>query len=180
MEDSPISAPRVELDFIAPVRRTPWAGMTMLAVSVAVAAAVGLQHRKSSIELERLQTASGLVRGPAKTPSAPLPKGRLDEQTKAAEAVVRELTVPWGPLVRALESSATKDVVLLQLQPDAQQRVLKLTAEARSREAMFEYVRRLAAAGPIAEAHIVSHQVQKDDPQRPIQFALQATLKATP
>ena len=35
---------------------------------------------------------------------------------------------------------------MLQLQPDAEQRVLQLTAEARSREAMFEYLRRLAAA----------------------------------
>lgn len=152
----------------------------MLLLSLAVAGAVGLQYRKVGIELARLQAATGLAVVPARGAVATVPKGRLDEQTKAAEAVVRELTVPWGPLVQALERSATRDVVLLQLQPDAQLRVLKLTAEARSREAMFDYVRRLAAAGPIAEAHIVSHQVQRDDPRRPIQFALQATLKASP
>jgi hypothetical protein len=157
----------------------PWAGVAVLAFSLAFAGALGVHYRKASIELARLQEASGLASAAARAPAVAVPKGKLDEQTRAAEAVVRELTVPWGPLVQALERSANRDVALLQLQPDAQSRVLKLTAEARNREAMFDYVRRLAAAGPIAEAHIVSHQVQKNDPQRPIQFALQATLRAS-
>jgi Tfp pilus assembly protein PilN len=106
-----------------------------------------------------------------------LPKERLEEQTKRAEAVVRELTLPWGALLRTLEEAAMRDVAILQLQPDAQQRLLKLTAEARSQKAMFEYLRRLAAAKTLGEAHLVSHQVQHDDPQRPIQFSVQATLK---
>jgi len=131
------------------------------------------------MELARIETTSGLF-GAERRPATPLPKAKLDEQTRSAEAVVRELTLPWGSLIRALERSASRDVVLLQLQPDAQQRVLKLTAEAKNREAMFDYVRRLIASGAVAEAHIVNHQVQRDDPQRPIQFALQATLKAMP
>ncbi len=35
-----------------------------------------------------------------------------------------------------------RDVAILQLQPDAQQRAAALVAEARQREAMFEYLRR--------------------------------------
>jgi Tfp pilus assembly protein PilN len=106
-----------------------------------------------------------------------LPKERLEAETKSAEAVVRELTLPWAGLIRSLEEAAMRDVAILQLQPDAHQRVLKLTAEARSQEAMFQYLRRLAAAKSLGEAHLVSHQVQRDDPQRPIQFSVQATLR---
>jgi Tfp pilus assembly protein PilN len=58
--------------------------------------------------------------------------------------------------------------------------VLRLTAETRYREAMFDFVRRLASAQGLADVHLVSHQVQREDPQRPIQFAVQATLRATP
>ena len=175
----PISAPRIQLDFIAPARRTPWAGLAVLIIALAVATVFFMQYRDTRMQLAELEATSGLI-GLERRPATPIPKGRLDEQTKSAEAVVRELTLPWGSLIRALERSTTRDVVLLQLQPDAQQRVLKLTAEAKNREAMFDYVRRLTASGAIAEAHIVSHQVQREDPQRPIQFALQATLKATP
>ena len=58
--------------------------------------------------------------------------------------------------------------------------MLRLTAEARNREAMFEYLRRLAQARGLAEVHLVSHQVQRDDPQRPIQFTVQAASEELP
>ena len=80
-------------------------------------------------------------------------------------------------LIAALEKASTKDTALLQLQPDADQRRLRLTAEARNREAMFAYVQRLERSPALAEVHLISHQVQAEDPQHPIQFSLQATLK---
>jgi len=94
--------------------------------------------------------------------------------------VVRQLALPWGTLVLAIEQAATRDVALLQLQPDADSRLVKLTAEARNREAMFDYVRRLGAAPGLGEVHVVSHQVQRDDPRRPVQFSVQASMKAAP
>jgi hypothetical protein len=106
-----------------------------------------------------------------------VPKERLDEQAKSAEAVVRQLTLPWAGLIGAIEQAATKDVAILQLQPDAEQRLLRVTAEARHRDAMFEYLRRLGAAQELANVVLVSHQVQRDDPQQPIQFSVQASLK---
>jgi len=72
---------------------------------------------------------------------------------------------------------ATRDVAILQLQPDAEQRVLRLTAEARNRDAMFEYLKRLAAARELTNVVLVSHQVQREEPQQPIQFSVQASLK---
>ncbi len=171
-----IPARRVHLDYIVPARRTRWPGILLLALSLALAGWLAQSYREAQLELARLETAAGLV-APQRGPVRALPKERLDEQTKAAEAVVRELTLPWGPLLRTLEEAATRDVALLQLQPDAHQRVLKLTAEARSDEAMFRYLRRLAGAKALGEAHLVSHRVQRDDPQRPVQFSVQATLK---
>jgi Tfp pilus assembly protein PilN len=56
--------------------------------------------------------------------------------------------------------------------------MLKLTAEARSREAMLEYVRRIAQTKGLSNVYIVSHQVQTEDPSRPIQFSVQASLGA--
>jgi Tfp pilus assembly protein PilN len=92
--------------------------------------------------------------------------------------VVRELALPWASLVQAIEQASTRQVALLQLQPDAEKRIVKLTAEARSREAMFDYMRRLGAANGLADVHIVSHQVQREDPQHPIQFSVQASFRS--
>jgi hypothetical protein len=161
---------------MVPARRRAWPGLLLLAVALALAGELVLRYRDVQLDLARLDAAAGLL-SPERRPARALPKERLDEETKSAEAVVRELTLPWGSLIRTLEEAATREVAILQLQPDAHQRVLKLTAEARNREAMFEYVRRLGAATTLDAPHLVSHQVQRDDPQRPIQFSVQATMK---
>ena len=167
---------RVELDYVAPVRRPAWPGLLLLAVALAVSALVLERYRDVRQELARYEAQVGLVLPGARTTRA-LPKERLDEQAKSAEAVVRQLTLPWGSLIGAIEQAATRDVAILQLQPDAEQRVLRLTAEARNRDAMFEYLKRLGGARELSNVVLVSHQVQRDDPQQPIQFSVQALLK---
>jgi Tfp pilus assembly protein PilN len=168
---------RLELDFIAPPRRRAWPGILLLAASLVGAGALGLHYRNIELELKRLETAGSLVSA-ERRPLRVLPKERLDEAVKDAEAVVRQLTLPWGSLAESVESAATKDVALLQLQPDAQQRLLHLTAEARHQEAMLEYLRRLAATRVLTDVHVVSHQVQLENPQHPIQFAVQASFRS--
>jgi len=165
----------LELDYIARRRWTRWPGVVVLAVSLAVAAGLLTRYREAQLELERLQTVAGMA-GPPR-PALKVVGERLDEEVRYAEGVVRSLTLPWAALVRTIEQAATRNVALLQLQPEAETRLVKLTAEARTREAMFDYVRRLGAAKGVSDVHLISHQVQRDDPQRPVQFSVQAVLK---
>ncbi len=170
---------RVNLDYVAAARRPPWLGVALLAIALAVAGGLLLEYRGAQSELARIEAAAGLV-GPARQSAPRLSRERLDEEVRDAERVVRQLALPWGTLVLAIEQAATRDVALLQLQPDADSRLVKLTAEARNREAMFDYVRRLGAAQGLGDVHVVSHQVQRDDPRRPVQFSVQASMKAAP
>ena len=169
----------LQLDYVAPVRRRPWLGVMVLAASLGMAGELWLLHRDAQLELERLQVTGGLVSA-ERRPARAAPKERLEEEVRGAEAVVRQLTLPWASLIRTVERAATRDVAILQLQPDAESRLLRLTAEARNRDAMFEYVRRLGAAKDLADVHVVSHQVQRDEPQRPVQFSVQASLRSSP
>jgi hypothetical protein len=169
----------LELDYIAPRRRPIWLGALVLGVALGAAAVLLLQYRDTQLELARLEAEAGLLGG-ERRPVRAISKERLEEEVKAAEVVVRSLTLPWAALVETLERAATRDVALLQLQPDAQNRVLRLTLEAKSRQAMFDYARRLGGSGLLADAHILSHQVLVDNPQRPIQFSVQAVLRDPP
>jgi hypothetical protein len=168
---------RLELDYIATARRPVWPGLVVLALSLALAMHLVIRYRDARLELAGLQAAASLV-GPERRPARAVPKERLDEEAKSAEAVVRQLTVPWGSLIQALEQAASRDVAVLQLQPDAENRVVRLGAQARNAEAMFAYLRRLGAAKGLADVHMLSHQLQREDPQRPVQFSVQASLKA--
>jgi hypothetical protein len=77
----------------------------------------------------------------------------------------------------AVVAAATGEVALLQMQPEAQQRTLRLTAEAKNRESMLRYVRRLGETRVLSGVHLVNHQVQIEDPSRPIQFGVQAAFR---
>lgn len=167
---------RLELDYLAPPRRAAWPGVLVLAASLALGAYLFERYRDAREALAGLEAQTGLL-SPERRPVRALPRERLEAEAKAAEAVVRQLTVPWASLIATLEQASSREVALLQLQPEAEQRRLRLTAEARDREAMFAYVARLEKAPALAEVHLVSHQVQNENPQRPIQFALQAVLR---
>lgn len=166
----------LDLDYVARRRRPAWLGLALLAGSLALAGELALRYRDVQLEHARLEAQSALA-PPERRAPASLPRERLDEEAKSAEAVVRQLTLPWGALIRTIEQAATRDVAILQLQPDAESRTLRITAEARHREAMFDYLRRLAGGGSLAQVHIVSHQVRREDPRRPIQFSVQASLR---
>jgi len=171
--------PRLQVDYVVRPRRPRWLGYALLAVALAIAGELVIRHRAVQLGLERAQTTKGLLADTRRV-APPIPKARLDEQAKIAEAVVRQLALPWALLIHTLEEAAVKEVAILQLQPEAQQQLLKITAEARNTDAMLEYLRRLAATKALSAVHLLSHQVQTDDPQRPIQFSVQARFKAAP
>lgn len=168
----------LELDFVAAPRRARLVGLLVMVAAVGVAGALLHKSQSAQQRLQQLQAAENLL-GSARAPRA-VPRERLDEQLKSAQATVRQLALPWAELIDALERSAMREVSLLHIQPDAQQRLLRLTAEARNEGQMLEYLRRVGAAGRFSEVHLVSHQLREDDPLRPVQFSLQATFRAGP
>jgi len=143
----------LQLDLVAPPRRSRWLGYLVLAGSLLVANEMFMRMREAQDQVARLDAVQGLL-GEAR-PTRALSRERLEEQMKEAQAV-------------------------LQVQPDAQQRLLRVTAEAKGEDIMFRYLRRLAAAEGFSDVHLVSHQVREDDPRRPLQFALQVSFRSPP
>lgn len=171
--------PALQIDYVVSPRRAAWRGYLLFVLALAVAGHLMLRYQTVQRELESVQTAKELL-GVERKAAPPIPKARLDEQMKNAELVVRQLALPWAELIQTLERAATQDVAILQLQPDAQQRILKITAEARSNDAILEYLRRLTAAESLSEVYLAGHQVRTEEPQQPIQFSVQARFRAAP
>ena len=168
---------RLELDYVAAPRRPQALGIGLLAVSLVVCVALLERHRSVKLEVARLEAAEALL--PAERKPAVARKG-VDAELKNAEAVLRQLALPWKDMVGAVEGAARPEISLLSMQPDAQQRQLRLTAEAPGEKAMLAYLERLAASPALADVYIASHQVMLEDPRRPIQFTVQARLKGLP
>ena len=167
---------RLQLDFIAPARRNRVFGFSLLALSIVLAGFLVLEYQKAQQRLHQIEAREALLN--AARPARVVPRERLDEQMKSAQATVRQLALPWPQLIDSLERAAVKEVAVLHIQPDAQSRVVRVTASAAQERAMLEYLRRLGVG--FSDVHLVSHQIREDEPQRPIQFAVQARFRDSP
>jgi Tfp pilus assembly protein PilN len=172
-----MSAHRIELDYVAAPRRAWWIGVLVLVIGLAVAGDIVWRYRDARNQLAALDAAQGLL-NVDRRPQRAVPKERLDEEAKIIDAAVRQLTLPWAQMIQAVEAASSSEVTVLQLQPETQQRSLRLTAEAKNREAMLRYVRRLGETRVLSGVHLVNHHVQTEDPSRPIQFGVQAAFRS--
>jgi Tfp pilus assembly protein PilN len=167
---------RVELDYVAVPSAPRWVGVSVLILALAVAGSLMYRHRDAQHQLAALDEAQGLLNSDRRQRA--VPKERLEQEAKIIDAAVRQLTLPWAQMIEAVEAASTSDVVVLQLQPEAQQRTLRLTAEAKNGEAMLRYVRRLSQSRVLSDVAPLSHQVQLEDPSRPVQFSVQASFRS--
>ncbi|HEU4353795.1 MAG TPA: hypothetical protein VFR66_18155 [Burkholderiales bacterium] len=165
----------LQLDFVVPRRHGRVVGYIVLAVALMLGATLVFKYSETRQRLYELEAAEALLGGTR--PGRAIPRERLEAEMKSAQATVRQLALPWAQLIDSLERAATQEVAVLNIQPDAQNRVLRVSAEARREGTMLEYLRRLEATGSFAEVHLVSHQVREDAPGRPILFSVQASFK---
>lgn len=172
----PIRLPRVELDYIAAPRRARAAGFGLLALALACSGVLLERYRSVKLEAAGIESTRALLPGEPRSPQRDARRSG-DEEFKQAEAIVRQLALPWAAMIHAVEGAASADVAVLHMEPDARERRLRITAEARNEEAMIEYLRRLGRQPTLSDAHLASHQVVLEDARRPIQFTLMAKFR---
>lgn len=112
--------------------------------------------------------------------SSPSPAADVALEVRHANEVLRQLGLPWEGLFRAVESSGSKDVVLLALEPDMEKRVLNISGEAKNIPAMLGYITQLGEQEMFESVYLLNHHVQLQTQDKPVRFALIAVLKALP
>jgi len=171
----------LHLDYQRIYRPFPVVGVILLVCAVAVALQSARQyfylgHILAGWEVradqgERLSQRTD--RGSAH-PTGHQDKEQLSREVIRANVVLRRITLPWGALFESVEAAAPNDVSLLAMEPDADKQVLKIVAEAKDVAAMLDYVRTLEGRAMFRLVTLQNHQVQQQDPQRPIRFTVVA------
>lgn len=171
---------RLHLDYHAPARLSR-AGLLLLAAAT-VAAGSSLWHferlrqEHAALDAELALAQSRLAR------RAPAPQNRADatrfaEEAAAANAVIRRINFPWSEVFGAIESVANEEVALIGIEPDAAKGLVTVTAEARTPRGMLHYVKRLQRTAMLEQVVLQKHELQAEDPQRPVRFTVVATWK---
>lgn len=172
----PVNPARLELDYVAAPRRARWLGRALLAAAL-VAAALQVERYRDIVQERSALAARHETLDGGRRAAPPASARRLEEQLKDAQSVVSRIEMPWPQMIESIEATASPEVFLLQLQPEPERRLLRLTAEAGTPEAMLEYLRRLHESKLLSRARLISHQVQRENPAHPIQFVAEASIR---
>lgn len=98
--------------------------------------------------------------------AAEAPEQEMSDEVRRAEAdMTRRLSVPWGRLFSALDSSVDQNVALLSLAPDAVAGTVVMVAEARTADAAAGFVKRLRNTAVFREIYISENSTHGKDPQ---------------
>lgn len=157
-----------------------WAGplllaLALLALTLTAAYYLELSAQADSWEekVDRIERGHGLK-------DRAVAGEQLVQEVSRANEVLRQLTLPWEELFRAVESAAGRKVALLALEPDMEKRQVKIGGEARDMAALLNYITQLEAQEAFGAVYLQSHQVQQRDPDKPVRFALLAVWRGKP
>ncbi len=168
----------MHLDFLHPHRRTNRSGWVLLALGLLAVSAV-LAWRWLELD-PRLQAAQAQLQRAQASLSAnePVLQKLSDEQLNSdwsqAVGIAQQLGTPWEALFAELEAGADHGVALLSLEPDAQRHELLLNGEARDYAALVDYYRYLQSQPMLTSVALQTHQMNRQDRDKPIRFRITA------
>lgn len=167
---------RLDLDLSRTRPHVSSSGRAMLAVGMAAAFAATLYLQDALVTrargfTEQSDLQSALSEAHGTHPDKATPKDA--RAAKATAAIIRDLSVPWPDLIATFESAARSNVALLAVEPASNRNELRFAGEAKSSEAMLDYLDALRGT-TLREVTPVSHQVQSQTPGTPIRFQAQA------
>jgi hypothetical protein len=169
---------QIHLDYASSANATrPWVWWLLIAALLANGATVWqytrMQDQRTGLQL-RLHAVAQLTEVP---PSALLSSENQDKskvRAKQANAVLKELGLPWPVLFAQLERTASPEIALLTIRPEAARGRLRISGEAHHLADVLEYVRALGSAGAMSDVVLEQHEVSGSDPQKPVHFVLSA------
>jgi hypothetical protein len=173
----------LQLDYQHDCKPMPWAGVAVLVAALATLALMGGHFRTLDQQialwegkLDRVERLSR-HRSPAARPLTEQAARARMLEFKQANQVVRQLSLPWSALFKAVETTSGQNIALLSLAPDPGKGTVIISGEARDLDALLNYTRQLSTRDIFGSVMLQNHQIQQSDPEKPLRFSLLAEWK---
>nr|WP_315261352.1 hypothetical protein [uncultured Duganella sp.] len=133
------------------------------------------QKRERERQLQHLrERVAAISARPAEVARVAIPEA----QAAFVNGAILQLNLPWRELQDAVLAATPRSVALLAMEPDPRKRVLKLTAESKTSDDMVAYVEALKEQDSFSGVLLTRHEINEQDPNRPLRFQLEATWLA--
>jgi Tfp pilus assembly protein PilN len=171
----------IKLDYLDDGRNI-WIGIVILAVGLCGTLFMAWNYHEENLKISQQEMLVASVKNGKAIRMDVLPSDKdanqVASEIKQANAIILELNLPWKELFSALESYNQNDVAVLSIEPDAQQGLVRINAEAKSLDSLLAYIAYLQKVSLFQDVALLNHQIQEQDPQKPVRFMLQATWGA--
>lgn len=166
-------------------RSFSWAGIVLLGLALVALILTGvyffeLRGQTASWETKLEQIKVGTGRTALAGRESERGTAELALEVNQANEVLRKLTMPWDKLFQAVESPDSENVTLLALAPDTEKQTVKINGEAKNFEALLHYITQLEGREEFGPVYLQSHQIQQQDPDKPVRFSLLAVWREKP
>lgn len=156
-------------------RSLTWPGLLILSVGLAAIGTLAALNQRLTDEVTTLETSARRASLALHTRSSPSPLSPAE--LAHMQNVARQLNLPWDRFFDGIEQAASEDVVLLDVHPDIGKGTVRIGGEARNLYAALRCVEALNTGEVFKDAQLVEHEVNQQNPQAPIRFALLARWK---
>lgn len=163
------------LDAIASPSSQRATSSSAITLGFALIAAVSLFILGGGVTNQSVELSSGPSSAKVSRDLAAAPSDRL--RLAAINVAIRELNLPVRDLLSALAPQPGSGVSVLEFatvagrpELNGQQPTVRVIAEARNATSMTDYVSRVSATPPYVSAHIVQHETQSMNAEKPLRF----------
>jgi len=170
----------LRMNFAQRADRAPPGRIALLVLGAATMALVVTAFQDIQARSAQLKAELGRSAGPVLAEGDPAGASRTSESVKRANSVVRALSRRWDTVFGAIEAVSDAEVALLAIEPDAQKGVVRITAEAKNKNAMLRYLTRLQDHRPLQRVLLDNHEVRTEEPERPVRFVVSGEWEETP
>ena len=160
-----------------PQKFTLW-GALICALALSVLVPAFIYYQKIELQRNVLEARLQQLESRAASRSAAVNVRRdtraLAAEVKQANQVLKMLGLRWDSIFSAVAEAHREGVALLALAPEPEKRTVKISAEAKNFSVMLDYLRRLEEQPALDAVFLQSHNLQNNDPQKPVRFVITA------
>jgi hypothetical protein len=141
---------KLDIDFCATRRGSPWLGRGLLGIALVVCLDAGLSY--TSLHGVVKQNETRVAR------RAPATAKVSAQEVAAVRDTVQRIGMPWDELFIALEAAATDQVALASIEPDLAKGTVLISGDGKDYLAALSYVANLSRIEGLERVQLVRHE----------------------
>lgn len=153
---------QIKLNFQQPQYSTErWAGSLLLFAGLMLNVLLSVHNQKLSVERNDFIAQAEHIKHPAKAEIIPvddMQSATEKNQLKEAEAVIKQLNLPWPNLFKMLETTREPGIDLLELTPNTQTGDVLIIGKTENLKSVFDYMERLKKSQVFSKIDLNSHE----------------------